>query len=271
LGGASASLKAAEAEPKLLPSLLPSHMEKITHRKLIKTGTFHEFYTFKIPISYDQKRPKKEHPYGGIIDEDKRKQRQIENAKRAMQNVRRLVNGNTFLHEERPKFLTLTFHENITDLARANHEYTLFIKRLSYHLNQPIRYIAVPEFQKRGAVHYHVLAFNLPFIEQDRLQTLWGNIAFIQAVNNLNKTKGLYNYLIKYMYKSFQNTDLAGKKRYFQTLSSQPTTIYDETAVSAAYFPLIEKQSYVKPTTYEMKSHTGQIINQVTKEEYQVI
>jgi len=73
------------------------------------------------------------------------------------------------------------------------------------------------------------------------------------------------------MYKSFQNVDLAGKKRYFQTLSYQPTISYDETAIANAYYPLIVKQSYAKPTTYEMKSHTGQIINQVIKEEYQVI
>lgn len=53
-------------------------------------------------------------------------------------------------------FWTLTFKENITDLELANRHFNNFIKSIR-RLYPDFKYLCVPEFQKRGAVHYHLL------------------------------------------------------------------------------------------------------------------
>ena len=53
-------------------------------------------------------------------------------------------------------FVTLTFGENLTDVRVANSEFKKWVT-LWKRKKSDFVYIAVPEFQKRGAVHYHVL------------------------------------------------------------------------------------------------------------------
>lgn len=53
-------------------------------------------------------------------------------------------------------FITLTFAKNITDLDIANNEFAKYIRKIK-RINPNFMYLGVPEFQKRGAVHYHIL------------------------------------------------------------------------------------------------------------------
>lgn len=53
-------------------------------------------------------------------------------------------------------FITLTFADNITDLDIANNEFANYNRKIK-RINPDYKYIGVPEFQKRGAVHYHIL------------------------------------------------------------------------------------------------------------------
>lgn len=77
------------------------------------------------------------------------------------------------------KFMTLTFKENIQDINYTNYEFNKFIKRLNFHIyhvkKQQLKYIAVWEKQKRGAIHYHIVFFSLPFIKINELQQVWGH------------------------------------------------------------------------------------------------
>lgn len=57
-------------------------------------------------------------------------------------------------------FITLTFSENICDVSEANKKFKNWvdqIRRLCKKHGQDFYYLGVPEFQKRGAVHYHLL------------------------------------------------------------------------------------------------------------------
>lgn len=57
-------------------------------------------------------------------------------------------------------FFTLTFAENITDLTYANKLFNIWrtsFTRACKKLDIEFKYLCVPEFQKRGAVHYHLL------------------------------------------------------------------------------------------------------------------
>ena len=53
-------------------------------------------------------------------------------------------------------FITLTFKENIEDVTEANKKFHDWVRMISRKYPDHA-YLAVPEFQKRGAVHYHLL------------------------------------------------------------------------------------------------------------------
>ena len=90
--------------------------------------------------------------------------------------VARIVDCN---FDDNTKFMTLTFKENIQDITYTNYEFNKFIKRLNFYLyhekKQKLKYLAVWENQKRGAIHYHIIFFDFPFIKTKDLQEIWGH------------------------------------------------------------------------------------------------
>ena len=102
----------------------------------------------------------------------------------------------------------------MTDLRRANGEFAKFVKRLKRYVGFSPQYVAVPEFQKRGAVHYHLL-LNCPYIPADELARLWGK-GFVK-VNAIDNVDNLGAYVTKYMTKDNVDERLAGQKSYFMS------------------------------------------------------
>ncbi|OGH81168.1 MAG: hypothetical protein A3I29_01725 [Candidatus Magasanikbacteria bacterium RIFCSPLOWO2_02_FULL_44_11] len=139
----------------------------------------------------------------------KRQQKTQFSINRTRTEIRRLVNSNPQL----TKFLTLTFAENITDLKDANYVFNQFVKRISYRYSD-FEYLAVPEFQQRGAVHYHLLC-NLPFIEQEAIAQMWGQ-GFIK-INRLNNVTNVGAYVCKYLSKDMFDERTFGKKKFFRS------------------------------------------------------
>lgn len=62
--------------------------------------------------------------------------------------------------EDWKSFVTLTFADNITDIKEANKKFNSWVKMVR-RVFKDFKYLGVPEFQKRGAVHYHFLT-NIP-------------------------------------------------------------------------------------------------------------
>lgn len=80
-----------------------------------------------------------------------------DNLSRTRNTIRDLVWNNWSVFKS---FITLTFAENLTDNEEAYKRFrnwTVYIKRIFPEFT----YIAVPEPQKRGAIHFHVLS-NIP-------------------------------------------------------------------------------------------------------------
>lgn len=144
-------------------------------------------------------------------DEDKALNRE-KVLQRARSRVRRLACANPQLN----KFFTLTFADNVTDLKYANNQFCCFIKRLNRYLTKmhkdKVQYIAVVEFQERGAIHYHLLC-NLPFISAKTLQEIWGN-GFIR-INKIDDVDNVGAYVTKYMTKDNEDERLVGNRSYF--------------------------------------------------------
>lgn len=54
------------------------------------------------------------------------------------------------------RMLTLTFQENVTDLEESWGCFKYFTKLMRSFYKDKFSYVAVPEYQKRGAVHFHL-------------------------------------------------------------------------------------------------------------------
>jgi len=180
--------------------------------------------------------------------EEKQKENFKKSVRRANKKIYELVACNTDTwnlkgNTEQVKFITLTFDNLIypmdrqrkiiqgppefikmSDIKRANKELTKFIKRLSYyHTGQntnDLKYIAIPELQKRGAWHFHIIFFNLPYTpwgdmvhgydkynkkgELMEMGPLWGmGTVGIEAVKESSNGK-IASYVTKYLSKSYE-------------------------------------------------------------------
>ena len=115
------------------------------------------------------------------------KQIDLKNLIRSKNQMIRIVNANL---EKFQSFLTLTFDDEITDLTIAGKEYHKFITKIKRTFPEFLC-IAVPEFQKNGRVHYHLLT-NINFYEDDLINE---NL----IINKLyqNKTKSQIEEFIK--------------------------------------------------------------------------
>ena len=78
----------------------------------------------------------------------------LSNAYRSNFNCQRICKANADIWES---FITLTFKENLKDISIANKKFNSFVSNVRKK-KKDFKYIAVPEFQKRGAVHYHLLS-----------------------------------------------------------------------------------------------------------------
>ena len=87
-----------------------------------------------------------------------------------------------------------------------------------------LKYITVPEFQKRGAVHYHLLC-NIPKIRQSEMKKIWPYGFF--KVKEIHGTTHLAFYLVKYLSKRFDDKRKQGHRLYYASRGlKRPTTLY---------------------------------------------
>lgn len=130
-------------------------------------------------------------------------------------------------------FITLTFEENLTDIESANKKFRYFVDKVR-RVQKDFKYICIPEFQKRGAVHYHLLT-NIPIdsniVPKRKKLKLWNketksykeleyydikywNDGFSSAEPLKGDQKKIIGYISKYMTKDIDNR-LFNKHRYF--------------------------------------------------------
>lgn len=208
-------------------------------------------YIFNEDGSYIEKSIFKGRQLQGTTSEEEYLKRRRKTLLKDKNNIQDLINCNINAYKIKgrivtPKFLTLTFKDNITDLKYSNNEFKNYIKRLNYYISlkvknyEGLKYVAVIEFQDRGAVHYHILLFNMPYIPHSVLLEKWdlGSVyieGFIRngkkntlAYSNRNdgflvngqQVKNIGAYITKtmnYMIKSLEDDRLSGQKCYLNS------------------------------------------------------
>lgn len=182
-----------------------THADYKSKHKVIKSGHVIEIYQFQYPVYLGVRRKKTAKPER---HKDTRKEEyKVRRGTRALNTIRRIALLN---FSQNDKFLTLTFKENETDIEIANKELDKFIKKLRRRHSE-LKYISAIQFQKRGAIHYHLL-INLPYVEQKELLELWGN-GFVD-IRKLKNVDNVGAYISRYIIRDAKDERLKGKKSY---------------------------------------------------------
>lgn len=137
--------------------------------------------------------------------------------------IARLIDCN---FDDSTKFLTLTFADNVTDIKYCNREFRKFIKRLNRRVygtdKTKVRYLAVWEAQKRGAIHYHVVLFGLPYIRLSELREVWGH-GFVKINRvDVDQRMNVGRYISKYFSKDVDEGSYKQKKFFRSQNLIQP-------------------------------------------------
>ena len=165
------------------------------------------------------------------------KEIELKNINRSKFEMQRLIKTN---EKEFKTFITLTFADNITDVEQANylfHTWRTYIKKLK----SDFKCVGVPEFQKRGAIHYHLLTnidYNDTTLLSQEERRIYNKKSGWQIGKDVKGWKYGHNmakdmkdinvigYLSKYMTKDVDNR-LWGKRRYFYTRNLKKPIAYD--------------------------------------------
>lgn len=193
----------------------------------LESVEFDENYLFKNKELLEETKIKEKESKVGEVE--------YKNLLRSRFQMERLIKAN---EHEFKTFITLTFAENVQDIALANKKFNIwrtYIKRLK----KDFKYVCVPEYQKRGAVHYHLLT-NLDIskdpniilsqknekgkILKNRYDVRGWTYGFAR-VDNLTDIN-IIGYLSKYMTKENDNR-LYGHRKYLNSTNlKQPIVGY---------------------------------------------
>lgn len=175
------------------------------------------------------------------------------NSRRARWNLMRLVNMNFDSHS---KFVTLTFADNVVSLDEAHKEFDRFMKRMKRRYPK-FKYVVATEFQKRGAVHYHMIA-DLPYVRNDELRKLWRN-GFVR-INDIENCDNVGAYTSKYISKQNKDVRLNGRKAYMTSKNlDRPIILKGDDALAVIEYYGLEQKKEVFTSSYTSEHH-GKIV-----------
>ena len=171
--------------------------------KCVEAGNITEFVCLaKSPAPFPVVKIDKDHyallETGEIFEYEhsENKSQNLQAVRRTLANLRGIINANC-IDEDKMRWVTLTYAENMTDTERLYNDFKNFWKRFCYwckkqKIAKP-EYIAVAEPQGRGAWHMHlvlIFADKAPYIANNEvLAPLWEQgftkIKAVHGVDNL--------------------------------------------------------------------------------------
>ena len=219
--------------PLLDSKLISTTLKELYHIKLVDCGSYIQVYYYeegKLRANSKEKFDDlnlKSSFINQIFDEkDKESEKDVKlyeieekNIIRSKLECQRLAKANM---ESWKTFITLTFAENITDVKLANKKFNYFTNKVR-RVKKDFKYLCITEFQKRGAIHYHLLT-NIDINDSTLITQQEDNINFkhikywldgFTSVEQLeNDPKKVIGYISKYMTKDIDNR-LFSHHRYF--------------------------------------------------------
>lgn len=189
--------------------------------KIIKCGKYIQIYHYassRVNSSLECFVFKKIYKKGRVVVKEDKK---IENRNiiRSKLNCQRLAKANV---DSWMSFITLTYRENMQDVAQAKLDFRYFVKNIQ-KIKKDFKYIVIPEFQKRGAIHFHFLS-NLSLEDKDIIvkqkdndkyyDVKYWSKGFSSFENVVGDCKKIVGYISKYMTKDDVDERLFNFRRF---------------------------------------------------------
>lgn len=230
----------AERVALLLDSSLISPTQEFKYDlKLVECGDYVQVYYFENTKKKKEKKEKEIDIDNLYKSEETYKRRtelktiEFKNINRSKFQLQRIVKANEDVFKT---FITLTFADNIKNIEVANKKFDIWRTKIK-SIYKDFQYVCVPEFQKRGAVHYHLLT-NLEInkiyqytrrnknlevqliIPQENKKTQYDVKYWSYGYTSVFPMKDInvVGYISKYMTKDIDNR-LYGKRRYLYSQS----------------------------------------------------
>ena len=128
------------------------------------------------------------------------------------------------------RMLTLTYRENMTDIEQGWRDFKKFSALMKWRFKERWTYVCVPEYQKRGALHFHLAISG--FYPVETVRKLWrqvvgeGNID-ITSPRKIKKNswnpRRIAGYLGKYMSKN--DSVVFNRRRYSSARIEPPLSL----------------------------------------------
>jgi len=192
--------------------------------------------------------------YSGNKDDVYKTRSSIRRAKKQFFDI---VNETALSRKDLPFFLTLTYHDyspaapiSTTEKHRAK-----FFAKLKKLVGNDLTYVCVPEYQKRGYIHYHALVWGLPAVfHRERytrhLQRLWSR-GYVDVSRTTYVSEGLAGYLAKYFTKSFVDSRFSNRRAYTSSYNVSRKTIFGTNQGDFFYPHIIKDSILINSTQYD--------------------
>jgi len=254
----------------------------MSYEKVIRSGSLLEYWVYE-RTPHQKGRTSLQNKKREGRGYRKHAERREDNIRRLVKNFRRLVRSN-LVGTEPPALLTLTMLQ-IISLKASSRLLTQFFVRLREYYGRDIRYIAVPEFQKDGTLHFHSLMWGVPLSLGDiryRKQILskglertlriigglWGR-GFADVVRTDGSPKLSY-YLSKYFTKARLDPRFYGHRVvYYSQNFPHPLSIDDIGEDSILKLPLERIQQILKLEEVDNYSYLTRFFGEVKVNRYQ--
>jgi len=218
--------------------------------KVIQYANITEIYTYQNDITKKRKvhRERSKRKAGAVFF------RSGASIKRAKSSFYRNVAAQ--LHAKgAPAFITFTyFEDNPETIKNGYKQIRQFFSIIAKHIARA-SYIVVPEWQKRGQLHFHALVWGLPrqYTEKSSernsriLQRFWA-LGYVDVLNATNNSTAISRYLTKYMVKAYSDSRIGNRRAYTRSNDFPKVYVYGSNTLST-HLPNILTTNHIQ--TYE--------------------
>ncbi|MDQ0359977.1 rolling circle replication-associated protein [Breznakia pachnodae] len=141
--------------------------------------------------------------------------RRVSNILAAKRKITRIIQANAGQYPERDKFLTLTFKGEPPERKKVIDDFQYFNKKFKRKYGDKYEYLAVIERGENATkrLHLHIVCFNLPRIDKEELEELWGH-GYIY-INEIKTAHDIVNYVTKYIEKTLKDDYIGKGERFY--------------------------------------------------------
>ncbi len=177
------------------------------------------------------------------------KERMAQSFRRTRKNIQDILNANL---DNNSYFVTLTFAENLQDYEKANARFNYYIRIK----NKDIKYLVVKEHQQRGAIHFHLIVFDIEKDKLDKLTNSWSyGFWYVKKIND-KYAYSIANYMTEYFSKEKNQLVKANKKIFSKSRNLKKPLIISDKVVDM----ILEKYNFdIDLEKYDWAQHEYKI------------